>query len=485
MGNQLWRLNNLYSIKDPHGHKIIFKPNWAQNELLKNLHHCNIILKARQLGITTFFSIYFLDQVLWKENIQAGIIAHTLDDAQNIFVDKLKFAFDHLHPDIRPMFKTVGDSAKELSFAHGSVIRVGTSLRSSTLQYLHVSEFGKICAKYPEKAREVITGALNTVHPGQNIAIESTAEGSEGKFYDMTQIAFSMQKNNKKFGVTDFYPFFFPWFKHPNYSLDDPQDMTLQHTEYFASLELEGIKLTQEQKWWYVNKEKTQGEDMLREFPSTPEEAFRASQVGNWYAKQINELHDLGHITTISYDKALPVHTAWDLGQADAQAIWFFQVNRIGEIMIIDYFEETDFPLNQTVEMLQSKGYTYGTHIWPHDARARDRAGITFEMQASDLNLYGVVLEQHGLLDGINLVRTTLSKCWFDQKKCKKGLKAMANYRKKWNAQIGGYTKDEVHDWASHGAAAMRYLSAGIKLVSSDSSNVENEYEAAKSFWGG
>ena len=415
-----------------------------------------------------------LDQVLWNSNIQAGIIAHTLDDAQNIFVDKLKFAFDNLHPAIRPLFQTVGDSAKELSFKHGSVIRVGTSLRSSTLQFLHISEFGKICAKYPEKAREVITGALNTVHPGQFVIIESTAEGREGAYYEMCQDSFDMKVNGKKFGDLDYYPFFFPWHKHPTYILNEPQDISPDNQEYFDKLQIDGIHLTDPQKWWYVQKAKSQGEDMLREFPSTQEEAFASSQVGNWYATQMKELYDLGKVTTISYDRALPVHTAWDLGQNDAQSIWFFQINRAGEVMVIDHFEKSDFPLDQTAQMLQSKGYTYGSHIWPHDAKARDRAGITFEAQAREFNLSGVILEQHGLLDGINLVRTTLTKMWFDGKKCRDGLTSLANYKKTWNNKIGGFTSTPVHDKASNSADAMRYLVSGLdKVTTRGSANDE------------
>jgi len=483
LGDQKWRLNNLYSIKDPYGNKIIFRPNWAQQDLLKNLHNCNIVLKARQLGITTFFCIYLLDQVLWNDNTQAGIIAHTLDDAQNIFVDKLKFAFDNLHPAIRPLFRAVGDSAKELSFSHGSVIRVGTSLRSSTLQYLHISEFGKICAKYPEKAREVITGALNTLHPGQFVVIESTAEGREGAYYEMTQTAFRRKHAEGLFGDMDFYPFFFPWHLHPTYILNEPQEFTPDHHDYFAKLALEGIHLSEPQKNWYVKKLETQGDDMLREFPSTQEEAFMSSQVGNWYALQLKELYEKEQITTVSYDKTQPVHTAWDLGQNDAQSIWFFQITRAGEIMVIDYFEKTDFPLDLTVQMLSDKGYTYGTHLWPHDAKARDKAGITFEMQAMEFNLHGTILEQHGLLDGINLVRTSLSKMWFDRQKCNPGLIALTNYKKEWNTRIGGFTSKPVHDKASHGSDAMRYLCAGLVKVT-DRGSIETDAAALRQYWG-
>lgn len=212
-------MNNLYWIKTSEGIRQKFQLNWAQKILWEEMHECNIVLKARQLGITTFYSLFLLDKVLWEENIQCGVIAQTLVDASSIFKDKLKFAFDNLHPNLRKLFKPIGDSATELSFAHGSTIRVGTSLRSSTLQYLHISEFGKICARYPERATEIISGSLNTVHVGQHIFIESTAEGKEGFFHDLWQKAWEHKLSGKSFGSMDFKPFFLPWWKENSYSL--------------------------------------------------------------------------------------------------------------------------------------------------------------------------------------------------------------------------------------------------------------------------
>jgi hypothetical protein len=481
LGDPLWRISHLYKIKDKEGNQVTFKPNWAQKKLLKDPHKRKIVLKARQLGITTFFCIYYLDKVLWERDIQAGIIAHTLDDAKNIFTDKLKYAFDRLHPALRELFHTVGDSARELSFKHGSVIRVGTSLRSSTLQYLHISEYGKICAKYPEKAREVMTGALNTLSKGSVCVIESTAEGREGSFYDMTQKAFETKNSGKEFSDLDFYPFFFPWWKHPDYSLDFEKDITKEDKEYFDKLSLSGIDLSDEQKWWYVSQKETQGEDMLREYPSTQEEAFMASQEGTWYTSQIKELLESGRVTSVSHDKACLVNTAWDLGQADALVIWFFQVTPSGEIRVIDYFERSDCALDEVVQVLQSKGYTYGTHIWPHDARARDRAGITFEQQASEYGLSGIVLERHGLQDGIQKARLMMSRMYFDEEKCREGLNALQKYKKKWNTSIGGFTSEPLHDQYSHGADAFRYLCAGLDRVTQESG--ESDEAALKAFF--
>lgn len=482
LADPAWRLNNLYYIKDPNGNRIKFNLNWAQRELLASLHTFDIVLKARQLGITTFFCIYVLDQVLWKDNVQAGIIAHTLADAEDIFQDKLKFAFDHLHPSLRGLFKTVGDSAKELAFSHGSVIRVGTSLRSSTLQYLHISEFGKICAKYPERAREIITGSLNTVHVGQSIFIESTAEGREGAFFDMCSEAQS--NGDGTLHDLDFKFFFFPWWRHPEYKLDLDVNIPTNLLEYFAKLDLKGIPLTSEQKAWYYMKWKTQQEDMTREFPSYPEEAFEASQEGYWYAMQIKSLFDSGHVTNVSYDRALPVYTAWDLGQADFTAIWFFQLTRHGDINFIDYWEGRDTPLDLLTQVLNSKRYTYSRCIWPPDANARDRAGVTFVQQARKFGWQGMVLEQHSLRDGINAVRSVLGKCWFDQNKCKDGLARLGQYKKRWNSTIGGWSSEPMHDDASHGADAFRYFATGVEKLGAAEGSIEGDYKALRAFWG-
>ena len=482
LADPLWRINNLYHIRDVNGKMVRFSMNWAQKSLYGNAHPCEIVLKCRQIGITTYYNIIALDKVLWTENFQAGIIAQTFDDASRIFKDKLKFAYDHLHPGIKPLFRLVGDSAKELAFTHGSVIRVGTSLRSHTLQMLHVSEFGKICAKDPERAREIITGSLNTVHSGQSIIIESTAEGREGYFYDMCKNAEAKAQDN--LSPSDFRFCFFPWWKHGEYIEHKPIQAEPYLTEYFDKLFLKGIKLNPLQKIWYARKWELLKEDMTREYPSYPEEAFSASKEGYWYATAMKELYETGHICNVSYDRALPVHTAWDLGQADFMVIWFFQITRQGDINVIDYFQRKDCDLVQVASILQQKGYLYATHIWPHDARARDRAGITFEQQARSLNLSGLVLEQANIQDGIRISRSTLGRCWFDQTKCKEGLLSLETYKKRWNSAIGGFSAEPVHDDSSHGSDAFRYLCCGLPMIS-ETKGLEDDVKAVRKFFGG
>jgi len=208
------RMNGLYNIVDKKGNKLLFRFNWAQEELYRNMWYCNVILKARQLGISTFICLLFLDRCLFNSNIAAGIICHTREDAEHLF-KRIKFAYDSLPEELKTLRPATIDSARELRFNNGSFLRVGTSMRGSTLQYLHISEFGKICAKYPDKAREIVSGSLNTVAPGQFIFIESTAEGREGHFYEICKKAQALKDSKTPLTKLDFKFFFFPWWRCP------------------------------------------------------------------------------------------------------------------------------------------------------------------------------------------------------------------------------------------------------------------------------
>ena len=61
LNDKLWRLTHLYYITDKQGREVLFDLNWAQKELYDDDWNKVIILKARQLGITTFWSLFFLD----------------------------------------------------------------------------------------------------------------------------------------------------------------------------------------------------------------------------------------------------------------------------------------------------------------------------------------------------------------------------------------------------------------------------------------
>lgn len=245
--DQNWRLGHLYYIIDKAGRKVLFEPNWAQRELFDDIWFLNIILKSRQLGITTFITLLFLDVALFNSNVSCGIIADTEENAKYIF-RKIKFAYDNLPDRLKAQRESRIDSAKELTFSNNSIIRVGTSLRSATFQYLLVSEFGKIAAEDIKRANEILTGSLNTVAIGSYCFIESTARGRGGAFYDMCVEAKKLKDAGKKPTKMEYRFHFLPWWKEPGYRLGSAVHMSEEMHEYFISLTALGIDLDQEQK---------------------------------------------------------------------------------------------------------------------------------------------------------------------------------------------------------------------------------------------
>lgn len=462
-----WRLNNLYFITDKAGARVQFQMNWAQEALFDEMHYMNAILKARQLGFTTFIQLFMLDACVFNSNIRAGTIAHTLGDAQTIFRDKVKFPYDNLPDQIKAAVPILHDNATELMLGNNSSIRVGTSLRSGTLQYLHISEYGKLCAKYPEKAREVRTGALNTIQAGQVAFVESTAEGQEGHFYEICEAGQSKSRSGTRLTPLDFKFHFFPWWKSPEYEIDPAGVVISAEMErYFAKLTANnGIRLTAPKKAWYVKKAENQGGDMKREYPSTPQEAFEASVEGAYYSDQMAKAESDGRIGFFPYVPGYPVHSIADIGMDDANSVWLFQILP-GRVRCIGYFEIVgagmDGMLDELEERKNERGYVYGTHYMPHDIRVREwtRGGLTrIEIMLAEVKRRGLgtveKVEKAYVDDRIQGTRRMLDIVEFDESGCAQGVKCLKAYRKEWDEDLGVWKDKPRHDWASHGADSL------------------------------
>lgn len=492
LDDPIWRINNLYKIivkgdDDDDDLVIQFRLNRAQRRLVARLHNRNIILKARQLGFTTLVAILWLDTALFsKSPIRCGIIAQDRDAAEVIFRDKVRFAYNHLPDDLRAAMPLQKDSATELLFAHnGASIRVATSMRSGTLHRLHVSEFGKISAKHPDKAREVVTGSIPAVPKNGILVIESTAEGQDGHFYEMTQRAKADAETRKVLGKKDYKFHFFPWWEEPNYTLD-PTTVVLTpvNLAYFNELEATiARRLTPGQKAWYASTLRNDFSDdaplMWQEYPSTPTEAFQVSTEGCYYATQMAAARKAGRIRpNLPFEKALPVNTFWDLGRGDMTALWFHQ--RVGpENRFVGYYEESGEELNHYTEHLQKRGWTFGKHWLPHDAEYK-RLGESPDTNKSQKEMLErlmpearieVVPRVSLILNGIQSVRNVFPSCWFDEQACDVGLKRLQNYRKEWNDKRGCWKDEPLHDDNSHGADAFRQFAQAADAGETFASN--------------
>lgn len=473
--NRWWRLNNLYYIKDKQGRKVLFRPNWAQVFIWENLWFFSIILKARQLGITTFFCVLYLDIVLFSEHKTAGIIAHKDKDARKIFTDKVKFAWDNLPEALKDKLGPPNaDSAGELRFPNGSSIFVSTSTRGGTVQYLHISEFGYTCAHHPIKADEIVTGSINSVEQGCMVTIESTAEGRAGHFYELCQKAEKMMKQGMKLSMMDFKFFFFAWWQNPEYRIETgyykPFDASL--VEYFEKLKIQyNIELDDAQKKWYAQKKELNGDKMFSEYPSTPEEAFHASILGSYYATEMAKVYEQNRIREIPIDSTLRVDTWWDLGMNDKNVIIFTQTFG-NEIRIVDYYENSGEGLAHYARVLQEKGYVYGRHNFPHDIKVKELGtGISRYQTLQDLRIRPIrVIERtKDLNDDIEAVRRLFPRFYFNAGKTAQLIESLENYRHEFNEATGEFLNSPKHDKYSHAADAMRVLAKGWNKHGMDS----------------
>lgn len=456
-----WRLSNLYKITDKGGNAVRFQPNDAQLEFLSEVHDLNIILKARQLGFTTLCCLIYLDAAIFRPNTRAGVIAHKLDDAKVIFRDKVKFPFDNLDDGIKDQVAIRQDSADTLTLANNSSIRVSTSMRSGTLQYLHISEFGKICSQYPEKAREIVTGALNTIEAGQFVVIESTAEGQDGKFYEMVQTARNKEAAGTVLTPLDFKFHFFPWFEDRNYSLDyGPPVIPDDERAYFDKLETQtGVTISPQQRAWYIKKAETQGGDMRREYPSTPEEAFEQALEGAYWSKELLVAIKQKRIGGFPFAPGASVNSFWDLGRNDMTVIWLQQFVD-GFNRFVGYYENSGEHISHYLSWLKEwsrdRNATFGDHYLPHDG---DRQSIwlpegTMKVM-SDLSFRPQIVKRpDNKIEAINLARGKFLSCVFDETACAGGLKRLKAYRKEWDDLRGVWKDRPLHDDASHTADA-------------------------------
>jgi hypothetical protein len=364
---------------------------------------------------------------------------------------------------------------------------VGTSLRGGTFQYLHISEFGKVCSRWPDKAREIVTGALNTIHVGSYVVIESTAEGREGYFHDYVMAAKRRQETGQSHGALDFKLHFFPWWQHSGYVLDT-QDVEVlpEHLAYFDELRHKhGIKLSARQKAWWIAKYRQQGEDIYREFPSTVEEAFRASVQGAYYERQMSEMRKAGRLSAVPVEKGIPVTVGFDLGMSDENCLVFSQT--IGkEPRIIDYYENSGESLGHYAEVMRDKGYNYGTVYLPHDAEVRslnDRMSRVDALKGYGVKNIVVVPRTSDVMSGIEQTRKFLATAWIDAGRCGKLVKCLDEYRKEWDDRAGCYKERPLHNWASNGADSLRTLVCGLAMAQQRSNGVSGSKVAPGGFF--
>lgn len=461
-----WRLRNLYYILDKDANTVLFVPNLVQERFLEEIWYRNVVPKARQRGFSTVVQLLILDACLFNANIGAGIIAQDDNTAKGIRNNKIKFAYDRLPGFIRTGRRLIIDNVTEMQWDNGSFLIVATSTRGRTLQYLHVSEYGKICAKYPDKAAEIKSGSLPSVDMHGIVVIESTAEGNEGDFYDKCRKAEADAERGRPLQIQEYRLHFTSWWDADEYEAD-PEHVVIsdKDRDYFARIEATiGRDLSPRKRAWYVNKRDNDfsgdQELMWQEYPSTLEEAFKVSAEGKWLANQMALARRQGRITRLPYDPTVPVDTWWDLGVDDDIAIWFSQ--QIGPwTNFLWFLEGSGEPYSWFVRQMQERGYVWGKHYLPHDGAHRRPGSEMLKTSAdmlADLGLRNIeiVPRTHDRAQAINELREDFGNYRFDEEGCAEGLKHLDGYSKEWNERLQVYTSEPRRDGHQHAADAIR-----------------------------
>ncbi len=475
LSDPYWRLNHMYSCVDENSKLVPFEMRPVQDEFYLAMWYCNLILKSRQHGFTTLLCMVGLDRCIWIHNYHAHIIAHTREDSERIFEEKIKAPYDRLcetNPELSGgVLSAEQDTARVLRFGNGSTISCGQSMRSGTLQFLHISEYGKICAKFPDKAKEIRSGALNTVHPGNIITIESTAEGRVGDYYDKAIVAQKLQQKRTPLSKLDFKFFFYAWFRDAKNTID-PRGVvvSVSQQKYFRDLHKEhGITLTPGQRAWYVKSEAKNRDLMFREHPSTPQEAFMGQTDGKVYGKALLALRRRGGVS--SHLPLLPnvaVDTTWDLGKNDENAIWFHQWDKLRAMhRWLHYYANHGFGLKHYWQYLlkfrEENDCFFGRHYLPHDIEVSEETqakGETRKTYLEDLGMRDIVVVERvpNIIDGIEATRQILEVSEFSEEGCVEGLVGLENYEFAYNEKNETFMDYPRHNQASNPADAFRQL---------------------------
>jgi phage terminase large subunit len=180
---------------------------------------------------------------------------------------------------------------------------------------------------------------------------------------------------------------------------------------------------------------------------------------GAIFGKQLRTARDEGRMTSIPIESGIPVATFWDLGRNDATAIWFMQ--RVGhENRFIDYYEHSLVDLDHYARVLQEKGYVYEAHYLPHDVNVvtlgsgdRSRKNILESLGVRPIEVVPRIPQK---MEAIELTRNKFSTCWFDEKRCERGLDALSNYQFAWDDKGETFRQAPLHNWASNGADAFQ-----------------------------
>jgi hypothetical protein len=300
LGDPVWRLTSgLYSImgKDASGENagaIPFLPTPEQRQIIDGVYvrreEMIVVVKARQLGLSTVVCLIILDALLFGSGIKCSIVDQTAEDAEKKLDEKIKFAFHSLPEWLRQGWEIPlgGDNKNEFIIKLRGKEKdderscfAGKRARGGNHHLLFISEWGDIQAKDKPRSLEILTGALPSAnHPGCVTIAETTWRGGRtGELWPFVRDALKIEAEGIPRSPKDPVLYFMGWYTGKDNRLSGSPVLVTEKThEYFDRLEkLTGRKFDDGQKLWWQKEKAKYGVMMGSEYPSTLDEALESA----------------------------------------------------------------------------------------------------------------------------------------------------------------------------------------------------------------
>jgi Terminase RNaseH-like domain len=335
----------IFTINDGKGKAVKFKLNKSQQLVLDRIFadleskgkSKIIVIKGRQLGITTFCQLLGLALIMIIKGFQCYTMVHDSSIATDIFETKVKRAFNQLPDELKGYYDVNRNNTRQLMFNNRdkASLTVGLSGRGGTYQFKHISEAGKMSMNQG-LWEEMIEGTLEA---GDSIIeiIESTPDGGLGKFYDYVQtnidnVIFLRWTLEERYQMTP---------QKDDKWIEEYKEMAQKYELYPDPMTTEG--LTKEQFFWYYNKAKTMKAKVKVQYPLSLDEAFVSSSKTRFFiqdviaakktAKVPFKINSQGvkfyHEVKDAYHYALGVDPATGVGNDNSTiSIWCFETGK-------------------------------------------------------------------------------------------------------------------------------------------------------------
>ena len=261
-------IRRLLKIRVKKGGVHYLKLNRAQREYSKEATKRNIVLKARQVGITTYIAARFFIQTITKPGTLTVQVAHSDESAQAIFNIVHRFWENLPNSRVRrgALVKSRSNIRQIVFPRLDSEYRVETADdnagRGMTIHNLHCSEV----SRWPRGAADTLASLRAAVVPDGEIVLESTPNGAAGVFYE------EWEKAEEKGYVRHF----FPWWYETSYK----EDVTRKKIEALTEEEKELVRrhgLSDEQIAWRRSRWRIMQGQAAQEYAEDAVSCFLAS----------------------------------------------------------------------------------------------------------------------------------------------------------------------------------------------------------------